>query len=345
VVLTTVKSASISPSLFGIGTIEARYTYKIGPTFAGRVLSLAVDVGDRVKAGQTLGEMDPVDLDERIRAQSAALKRSQAQLVEAQSRTTFARSQDRRYEELGKANSVSEEVVSTKRQELKIAEAGLTASEEELARLKAEGDALTAQRENLHLKAPVDGLVVVRNAEPGTTVVAGQAVVEVIDPTSLWVNVRFDQIHAQGLAADLPAKIELRSQGGEIQSGHVFRVEPLADAVTEETLGKVVFEKALENLPPLGELAQVTVLLPPLPEGPVVPNAAIQRRNGDVGVWKVSGDELEFVPVRVGVTDLEGRAQVREGVSVGDRVVHYSTKALHDSSSISVVDRLPGVKK
>ena len=345
VVLSTVESKSLSPSLFGIGTIEARYTYKIGPTFAGRVQLVAVHVGDRVKAGQLLGEMDPVDLDERVRAQAAALKRAEALLVEAKARTTFARSQFVRYEELVKARSVSEEVVSTKRQELAVAEAGLVAAEEELVRLKAEGEALVAQRNNLHLTAPVDGLVVIRNAEPGTTVVAGQAVVEVIDPTSLWVNVRFDQIHAQGLAAELPAKIELRSLGGDLQSGKVFRVEPLADEVTEETLAKVVFDKPLQNLPPLGELAQVTVTLPALPEGPVVPNGAIQRKNGDVGVWKVSGDDLKFVPVNVGVTDLDGRAQVRGGIAVGDRVVHYSTKALHAGSSISVVDHLPGVKK
>ena len=345
VVLSTVESKSLSPSLFGIGTIEARYTYKIGPTFAGRVQLVAVHVGDRVKAGQLLGEMDPVDLDERVRAQAAALKRAEALLVEAKARTTFARSQFVRYEELVKARSVSEEVVSTKRQELAVAEAGLVAAEEELVRLKAEGEALVAQRNNLHLTAPVDGLVVIRNAEPGTTVVAGQAVVEVIDPTSLWVNVRFDQIHAQGLAAELPAKIELRSLGGDLQSGKVFRVEPLADDVTEETLAKVVFDKPLQNLPPLGELAQVTVSLPPLPEGAVVPNGAIQRKNGDVGVWKVSGDDLKFVPVNVGVTDLEGQAQVRGEIAVGDRVVHYSTKALHDGSSISVVDHLPGVKK
>jgi hypothetical protein len=48
-------------------------------------------------------------------------------------------------------------------------------------------------------------VVAVRDADPGTTIVAGQAVVEVIDPKSLWINVRFDQISASGLAGGLPA--------------------------------------------------------------------------------------------------------------------------------------------
>jgi multidrug efflux pump subunit AcrA (membrane-fusion protein) len=63
VTVARVENRSISPALFGIGTVEARYSYKIGPTFAGRVKRLSVQVGDRVKAGQVLGEMDPVDLD------------------------------------------------------------------------------------------------------------------------------------------------------------------------------------------------------------------------------------------------------------------------------------------
>jgi len=59
VTLTTVTEHALAPALFGVGTVEARYTYRIGPTFAGRVSRVEVQVGDRVQAGQLLGEMDP----------------------------------------------------------------------------------------------------------------------------------------------------------------------------------------------------------------------------------------------------------------------------------------------
>lgn len=66
--VTVVQAAAgqLTPQLFGIGTVEARRSYLIGPTTAGRVRAVAVDVGDTVKAGQPLAEMDPVDLDEQI---------------------------------------------------------------------------------------------------------------------------------------------------------------------------------------------------------------------------------------------------------------------------------------
>ena len=139
VMMATVENKSISPALFGIGTVEARYTYKIGPTFAGRVKRLDVHVGDYVKAEQVLGEMDPVDLDDRIRAQDAALKRATAQLSEAQARKNYAQTQLQRYEQLLKSGITSEEVVSAKQQDLFVTEAGLTAAREELARVRAEG--------------------------------------------------------------------------------------------------------------------------------------------------------------------------------------------------------------
>jgi RND family efflux transporter MFP subunit len=357
VTVMTVASQSLTPALFGIGTVEARYTYKIGPTVAGRVQRVEVQVGDRVQAGQLLGEMDPVDLDDRIAAQEAALKRAEAgvpaaeaQVREMAARQSYAEAQASRYETLLQAGSSSEEAVGAKRQELQVANAGLAASRanlevarQELARVRADREVLIRQRANLRLVAPRNGLVAARNVDPGTTVVAGQPVVEVIDPASLWVNVRFDQLRAGGLRAGLPAHAVLRSQAGRAVAGQVLRVEPVADAVTEETLAKVVFDTLPEPLPPVGELVEVTVTLPPLPTAPVVPNASVQRIGGQLGVWLFEGDSVRFAPVKLGAIDLEGRAQILDGLKSGARVVVYSQRSLGAHTRVKLVERLPGV--
>lgn len=285
VTVVTVESRAVTPALFGIGTVESRYTYKIGPTFAGRVKRLDVHVGDQVKAGQVLGEMEPVDLDDRVRSQEAVFKRSQAALREAEVRQTYAQTQARRYEQLLAVRAVSEEIATTKQQELQVADAALSAAQEEVAQTRSDRKGLVAQRSNLRLIAPVDGVVAVRDADPGTTIIAGQAVVEVIDPKNFWINVRFDQISASGLAGGLPANIVLRSRSGQLLKGQVLRVEPKADLVTEETLAKVVFNAIPQPLPPVGELAEVTVDLPQLSPSPSIPNAAVQHDSGTVGVW------------------------------------------------------------
>jgi RND family efflux transporter MFP subunit len=344
VTVTKVTNLSITPALFGIGTIEARYTYKIGPTFAGRVKRVDVEVGDLVKPGQILGEMDPVDFDNRIHAQEAALKKAEAQLNAARTNQIYAQTQARRYQELLKVRSTSEEILITKKHEQQLAEENLNAAYEESIRVRSELDALQEQRKDLSLIAPADGLVAARNADPGTTIVAGQAVVELIDPKSLWVNARFDQLYSHGLAADLSAKIVLRSRAADALTGRVLRLEPVADAVTEETLAKVVFKGLHDTLPSVGELAEVTISLPALPAGPVIPNAAIQRIKGKVGVWQVIEGHLRFTPVTLGVADLDGHVQVRNGLKAGDRIVVYSARILSARSRIQVVDQLQGAK-
>jgi HlyD family secretion protein len=356
VTLVTVESMALQPALFGIGTVEARFTHKIGPTFAGRLKSVGVQTGDTVKVGQLLGEMDPVDLDDKLGAQEATLKRAEAsvlaveaQIQEVSARRSFADIQAKRYEQLRVAQAVSEEGAQTKRQELQIAQAAwvagnanLAASRQELLKARADRDGLSRQRANLRLVSPIDGLVTRRDADPGTTVVAGQSVVEVVAPGSLWVNVRFDQQRAQGLQALLPAQIVLRSRAGERLAGRVSRLEPLADAVTEEVRAKIEFSTPPASLPPIGELAEVTVALAAQKPMPAVPNASVQRVDGRLGVWLVEEGSLRFVPVRTGAADLEGRVQILQGLSGGERVVVYSHKALSAGSRIKVVDRIMG---
>jgi len=355
VTATTVENQSVMPALFGIGTIEARYTYRIGPTFAGRVRQVSVDVGDRVSAGQLLGEMDPVDLDDRIAALEAALKRAESQVTvaeaqagDATARMTYAETQAQRYEQLVEARTASAELLDAKRQERAVAEttlasarANLNAVRHEQTRVRSDRDALVKQRANLRLIAPADGLVVSRDAEPGSTVVAGQPVVEIVAPASLWVNVRFDQLSAAGLRADLPAQIVLRSEGGRKLVGRVLRVEPLADSVTEEILAKVAFDSLSKALPPIGELAEVTVTLPALPSAPTLPNACVQRMNGDFGVWLIENGSLRFARIKTGARDLDGRIQILDGLQPGDHVVVYSRRMLDRRARVKVVERLP----
>jgi HlyD family secretion protein len=191
VTVITVETKQIRPVLFGIGTLEARYAYRIGSVAAGRIKLINVEVGDVVRAGQVIGEIDPVDLDERLSAQLSLIKRAEAQiksaeaqLRDADTRKEFASGQEKRYGLLLSARAVSAESAEAKHQEAEIArasvsgaEAGVHAARQELASLKAEYQGLVKQRHNLLLIAPVDGLVTARDAEPGNTVLSGQTII------------------------------------------------------------------------------------------------------------------------------------------------------------------------
>lgn len=355
--VTVVKTTegAFAPALFGIGTVEARRTYLIGPTAAGRVRRVAVDVGDTVKAGQLVAEMDPVDLDERAAALDASIARAgsavagtQAQRIDALAKKELAAINARRYVELGEKNFISASAVEARLQEQTSADAGVSSSDANLAgarhdlqRLAAERAGLRQQRANVRLLAPGDGVVISRDAEMGSTVVAGQAVIRVIEPSSLWVKVRLDQGRSAGLVAGQRATIILRSSPATPMAGIVARVEAVSDSVTEERGAMVSFDRLPAGVA-VGELAEVTLTLPRTTPALLLPNASLKRQNDQPGVWLLDGGALRFQPVRVGQASLDGQVQVLHGLKAGDEVVVYSEKELAASSRIKVVDALAG---
>lgn len=346
-------TGTLTPSLFGIGTVEARRAYLIGPVAPGRVSKLLVDVGDTVQPGQLLAEMDAVDLDERVQALEASIARAgsavtaaQAQRRDVQARSELAAITMKRYVELGAQKFMSAGAVETKQQEqlsadaaVAAADANVAATRQDTQRLDAERAALRAQRGNLRLLAPAQGVVTSRDAEVGSTVVAGQAVLRLMEPQSLWVRVRLDQGRSAGLAVGLPASVVLRSSPGQSLAGQVARVEATSDSITEERVALV----ALHTLPAglsTGEQAEVTLALPATAPAVLVPNAALQRQGNQVGVWVLQAGELKFTPVRTGQASLDGQVQVLEGLSAGAQVVVHSEKELTARSRIKVVDTL-----
>lgn len=358
VTVTKVAEADLAPVLFGIATVEARRSYQIGPIVAGRVQRVTVDVGEAVKVGQVLAEMDPIDLDQRAAAGGAALARAasaiaaaEAQRRDAQVRLNLAGSNAKRYVELGEKAFVTRSVVDGKLQEeqsamaqLSAAEATLSAARQDQVRLGAEHAGLLVQRAKVRLVAPVAGVITARDAESGSTLVAGQSVVRMVDPASLWLKLRLDQSRSSGLQPSLPARITLRSQPGIAFAGKVIRVELIADSITEERIAQVGFDHIPATLS-VGEIAEITLQLPTVSKARVIPSAAIRYQGNQTGVWKLVDHGLQFLPVKAVAQGVDGLVQVIEGLSVGERVVVYSEQALKSDSSIKVVATLTGSGK
>ena len=355
VTVAQVVERSLEPSIFGLGVVDASRAYLIGPTSAGRVLRVLIDVGDHVHAGQLLAEMDPVDLDARLASSSAAAARARstvlasiAQVQDAQSRLGLAEGEAARYADLGRKDFVSTSVVDAKlqlrqsaRAQLAAAESVLGASREDQARLAAEREAAREQRHNMRLLAPVDGVVTARIAEPGSTVVAGQAVVRMFDPRSLWITTRLDQSRSAGLVAGLSAKIRLRSSPHTFVPGSVVRIEPAGDSITEEHIVQVKFDSVPKGLS-MGEIAEVIVRLPAVSNALVVPNAAIRQQGARTGVWVPDEGTLRFISVEAGSESDDGMLQVHGSLKAGDTVIVHSDAPLDEGMRIRVMRTLAG---
>lgn len=345
---TKAARADIHPTLFGIGVVEARRNILVGPTAAGRIGRVLVEQGERVVAGQLLAEMDPVDLNERLNASRHALTRArsthiatQAQSQEAESRLDTADASAKRYASLRERGFVSPEAERAKGHEARAAEAGLRASRANIdsagadtARLAAEAGAIEKQLANSRLLAPVAGLVVTRELEPGSTAVAGQAVLRLAETESFWLRVRIDQGRSAGLAVGVPATIILRSRPGESFAGKLARVEQLSDAVTEERVAMVAFDALPEGLT-LNEMGEVNLQLPVRAKALMLPPAALVRQEGKPGVFVIDDGRAKFRAVKVGVRTETG-VEILDGLAEGEMVVTQRTKPVIDGDRVRI---------
>lgn len=343
----TVTRADVAASVFGIGVVEARLAYSVGPIQPGRVLRVLVDEGEAVTAGQLLAEIDPLDLDQRVQGAASAEGRArqaiqvaEAQAAEAASRARLtARNRDRD-KGLYDSRVISESAQEASQHEalaaasaLAAARANVLAAEQELARVEAEVQAVRRVRDSLELISPVDGVVVTREAEPGSTVVAGQTVLRLVAPSSLWVRARVDQARAGTLQVGQPATIVLRSSPEVARPARVARIEMQSDAVTEERIVDVSFDQPPADLF-LGELAEVTVTQPPLVAALTLPSAAIAYVRGEPGVWQAVEGHARFTAVSVGRHSHDGVSQVVSGLAEGDRVVVHASALLTDGARV-----------
>ena len=318
----------------GPGTLQARVPVTLSARITASVRQVNADVGDTVKRGQEMAVLDDRDLAARrgvVGGQQVALARNaeaaNAAIAKAQAEFDLARSKQWRDAELLGSGFVSQVVLDASDAALRAARANLdNASASHSAR---EADALALVQEARYadtvlsftrITAPMNGLVISRQVEVGTTVVPGSPLFRIVDVATLWVVMRVDESVVGRVEVGQSASIRMRT--GELLAGKVARISRQSDAATRELEVNITFD-----VPParfaIDQEAEVTIAVGDV-SGITLPLSALTRdREGRQGVLVVINARTEFRPVRTGVSDGQ-RVLILEGLAGGERVVAHA---------------------
>ncbi|MCC2609718.1 MULTISPECIES: efflux RND transporter periplasmic adaptor subunit [Rhizobium/Agrobacterium group] len=314
--------------VFGLGTVEARVTSRIGFKVSGVVIDLRADVGDRVAKGAVLARLDDREQNAQV-ARAAALvaqadanlQRATASLEKARVNHANAKSINERRQSLLKGNTTSLEAAQTAQAAQDAALADVNLAQSDLLVAKANiGDAKAQQQlqstilDFYALTAPYDAMVTTRLKELGSALGAGESVFTLIDPETVWALAYVDESKAGEITVGEPAEIVLRSQPGRRIAGHVARIQPESDRVNEERRVEITFDTQPDELY-LGEQAEAHITTVRLPQALLVPETAIAGLGGNHGtVWTIEDGYLEQRNVTLGHRLLDGRFEVTGGV-------------------------------
>ena len=336
--------------VFGLGTVEARVTSKIGFKVSGVLVDLRADVGDRVAKGALLARLDEREQAARLARADAAIAQADANLQKAlanadkaKANLANAKSISERRQKLVATNVTSVESAETAKtaQDAAAADVALAASDALVAKA-AIGDA-KAQRQqeaatlDFHsLAAPYDAMVTARLKELGSALGAGEPVFTLIDPKTVWVLAFIDESKSGEIRIGQAAEIVLRSRPQQRFPGKVARIEPESDRVNEERRVAIAFEQIPDNFN-LGEQAEVYITTVHLARPLLVPEAAISGLGKNQGsVWTVETGELQQHQVTLGHRLLDGRYEIAGGVPDKARVVVQLRSGLRSGRAVTL---------
>jgi len=163
---------ALTVTVTATGQVQPLNQVDVGSELSGRVASVEVDYNDRVEAGQVLARLDTDELEATVREQRAALAAARASVAQAQATRVESRLKYERNRDLAQRQLASREDVDVAQAALKRAEAAVTSAEADVTRAQASLQTAETRLGKAVIRAPIGGIVLARNVEPGQTVVS-----------------------------------------------------------------------------------------------------------------------------------------------------------------------------
>lgn len=321
--------------VFGLGTVEARVTSKVGFEAGAALEELHADHGDHVRKGQILARLSLGEQEAKLAKARAALQIAEVNIERAEAnlektRAILAQRQvaNRRRQELAGRSIVSEQAAEESARDEAVAKADVNVAESEVASSRAQLADARAQvqfEETLlghrALTAPYDAIVIERHKELGTVVKAGDPIFTLIANDSYWGLAYVDEARAGFIAEGQLVQARLRSRPQDVFTGKVVRIGLESDRGTEE---RRVFIRG-DNPPArvfLGEQVEFLITATTLAEALLIPEAAVHGYNGHEGtVWTVEDGRLSRRLVKFRHRTEDSRLEIVDGVPERARVI------------------------
>jgi HlyD family secretion protein len=355
-VITTTPSQQFA-QLTASGYVVAQRRAAVSSKASGRLEYLAVAEGSRVKAGDLIARLDARDVAAQLAGANAAVNVSQAALASAEVEFRNAQADYARVQSLVKQNFVSASAADDARARVERAQAAVAQARAGVENSRAGENAAAVAKDFTEIRAPFDGVVLVKNANVGDNITpfssaAGSlgAVVTMADMSTLEVEADVSESSLAKVSIGMPVEIVLDALPDTRFKGSVARIVPTVDRAKATVMTKIKFDKLDARILPEMS-AKVTFLSKPITEADQKPvlavnPAAIVEREGKPVLLRVNktgadakgGEVVELVPVQRGAA--LGESVIITGeVKSGDRVVLKPDAKLATGSAVRVAGR------
>ncbi len=367
---TTVKRAPVSEHVLVVGNLIGAATVQVVPRVSGRLQTVTVKMGDPVRRGQLVAQVEDSEIREQVRQAEASYEVARATIRQREADRKLAETNLARNKNLLDRQLLPQQTYDDTEARFQAAVAQVDLSKAQFEQAKARLDELKINLANTRILSPVDGFVGKRFLDPGALVGPNAPVISAVDIRSVRLVANLVEKDVKRVTAGTPAVVEVDAFPGEEFNGKVSRVAPVFDPATRTAEMEIEVANPGFRLKP-GMYARVQLTVDTKADALTVPrNAVIVDTEGKHGVFvavagggrqgggpggargqggegrgqaaqqrpsATGGSEpaltAKFVPVQIGIRD-EERVEIRAGLDDGARVITTGAGALKDGDRV-----------
>ena len=353
-----VREEAVHRSVEVVGTLSAVDEVTVSSEAEGRVSKLRADLGDRVRAGQPLLELDREKLEYAVEQQRAALERALAKfgaadpqhlppfektpdVQKAQAELVQAKQAFERADQLHRRQLVPKQTLDDAQATLQAKQAGYDSALQNAKNLRADIDASEAtmklaerQLRDAVIRAPFDGYIQKRLVSLGEYVKVQTPVMSVVRVDPLKVTAEIPERMTPWIKVSQRVELHVDAYPDKTISGKVSRISPAVDTATRA----FPFEALVPNDDALlkpGTFARVHVASGKIDRVLTLSYSALQYRYGVNRVFVVDGDRLTARELKIGER-LGERIEIVSGVKAGEIIAVSDVEKLVDGAKVSV---------
>jgi HlyD family secretion protein len=331
-----VTQGDVVREVHATGRLEAVTTVQVGAEISGRIATVEVDYNDRVKAGQVLARFDRASLEAQLAQINATLAAARATVEQAKTDHERVARDKERADRLFASKSLAETERDNATAAARLMAQRVSAAEAQLAAQQASYAVAKTNLDHTIIRAPIDGVVITRNVDPGQTVasVLQTPVLFTVaaDLRKMHVIASVDEADIGEVAVKQPATFTVNAYPSRTFDGLVTEVRSSPQIVQDVVTYGTEVEVDNSDLALKPGMTALVRIRTATAEGVLrVPAAAFQfnppgeKPSAEPGVWVLEGGALRRAPAKPGVSDGELTGVVSASVALGDEVVYELT--------------------
>ena len=333
--LGTAKRGNVAAHLTVVGNLIGLQTVAIAPRTGGRLLSVNVQLGDRVRRGQILAKVEDREIVEQVRAAEASQEVAKATIRQREADLNVAKLNFERSKNLFQRQLLAKQALDDAESRYLAAVAQLDLSTAQLSANAARLEELKINLQHTSVASPVDGYVASRTVDAGAMVNTNTSIASVVDISRLRLVVNVVEKDLRMVSVGDVAEVEVDAYPGEKFHGKIARVAPVLDPATRTAAMEVEIPNSDNKLKP-GMYARINLTVEEKKNTLVAPKNAVIDFESKRGVWMPNEDNrARFVPVKLGI-DGGDQVEVLDGLQEGDKFVTTGAAAVRNNDQLMI---------